>query len=297
MWGFRLGYGVRLLLQTWPFILLRFVVLLASTTIAMAVVSACAWTGFAIGSASGEDAAYTGGAIGAFAGFLFFAITIYLLREYIFYLLKAAHIAVIAELLHGTAIPPSRQIGFGLNLVCDHLLAGTTLFAIDQLIESLINGFSDLVNRGLGGVGGGSGAGYFLQSFLGTLFGLTDEIALAYIMRRREKPPLEAAREGMACYARNLQIMTGNALSLTIITIALSALFYAAALTGAAAILYSRTFTAATAAIAIYLPAAAWAMTRAFVKPLALTCLMQVFFAAANGTPPPYRRRIDGGRG
>lgn len=284
MWGFRLGYGVRLLLRTWPFILLRFVVLLASTTIAMAVVSACAWTGFAVGSASGEDAAYTGGAIGAFAGFLFFAITIYLLREYIFYLLKAAHIAVIAELLHGTAIPPSRQIGFGLNLVRDHLLAGTTLFAIDQLIESLINGFSSLVNRGLGG--SGSALGYILQSFLGVVLGLADELVLAYILRAQGKEPLDAAREGVAFYMQNMQGLMSSAFALMFIHLFLCALFYGAALAGSILLIYFQALTISGGVMMILLFIAAWAMMRAFTEPLLLSCQMQVFFTAIKDQMP-----------
>jgi hypothetical protein len=263
---------------------------MTSATIALATIAACAWVGFRIGASSGEDAAYMGGAIGALVGFSLFMSITYILQEYVFYLLKAAHIAILAELIHGSVIEPSRQLETGVAIVRQHILASMTLFAVDQAIKSLIGVVSRFVNRGFSSFGSsGSSLSHIVQSYFGIVFGLADELILAYILRAQEKAPRDAAREGAAHYAQNIKALMSSAFALTIIHLLLSALFYGAALAGLFVIAYFQGISISSGIIMMYLIIAAGAMMRAFATPLILTCQMQVFFTAIENQTPDTR--------
>ncbi|NVM42973.1 hypothetical protein HWX16_21980 [Ochrobactrum intermedium] len=263
---------------------------MTSATIALAIIAMCAWVGFRIGASFGEDAAYMGGAIGAFVGFLLFMAIAYILQEYVFYLLKAAHIAILAEMIHGSIIEPSRQLETGVAIVRRHILASMTLFAVDQVIKSLIGVVSRFVNRGFSSFGSsGSSLGYIVQSYFGIVFGQADELTLAYILRAQEKTPLDAACEGAAHYAQTITALMSSAFAMTIIHLLLSALFYGAALAGSIVIVYCEGISISSGIIVIYLIIGAWAMMRAFAAPLVLACQMQVFFTAIENQTPDSR--------
>ncbi|MCI1002656.1 MULTISPECIES: hypothetical protein [Brucella/Ochrobactrum group] len=279
-----------MVLQTWPFILLRFIISMTSATIALATIATCAWVGFLIGAPSGENAAYTSGFVGALVGLSVFMSIAYILQEYVFYLLKAAHIAILAELIHGSVIEPSRQLETGVAIVRQHILASMTLFAVGQAIKSLIGVVSRFVTRGFSSFGSsGSSLGHIVQSYFSIVFGLADELVLAYILRAHEKAPQDAAREGAAHYARNIKALMSNAFALTIIHLLLSVLFYGAALAVSIVVVYFQGLSISSGIIMMYLIIAAGAMMRAFATPLIITCQMQVFFTAIENQTPDTR--------
>jgi hypothetical protein len=72
--------------------------------------------------------AFIGGAI----GFGLTAIILYFLRQYLLYLVKAAHIAVLVEILDGRAIPGGQgQIGYRASFVKNHFAQASVLFGVD----------------------------------------------------------------------------------------------------------------------------------------------------------------------
>ncbi len=72
---------------------------------------------------------------------------LFLAREYILYLVKAAHIAVLVEIFDGRDVPGGRgQIAYGAEFVKTHFLQSSVLFAVDRLIKGVLNAFFRTVN-------------------------------------------------------------------------------------------------------------------------------------------------------
>ena len=73
------------------------------------------------------------------SGILFWA------RQYLLYMVKAGHIAVLVELLDGRQIPSgSNQIGYATNIVKQHFATSSMLFGLHQLIRGILNVFNRL---------------------------------------------------------------------------------------------------------------------------------------------------------
>ena len=110
MWDFSIGRSLILMMQTMPFILLRCAVYFGITLAYILMTGIGSGIGWGIGGLGDEGfqvtAAFWGGAI----GFGLTAGIMYFLREYILYMVKAAHIAAMVQLLDSKSIPGS-QLG------------------------------------------------------------------------------------------------------------------------------------------------------------------------------------------
>ena len=118
MWDFRIGQAFGLLLRTLPFILMRCAVYFGIALAYVLVVGIGAGIGYGIG-ALGTDGFQGSAALwGGLVGFGVSGIAVRLLRRYILYMVKAAHIAVLVELIDGNALPDGRgQIAHGAAVV------------------------------------------------------------------------------------------------------------------------------------------------------------------------------------
>src|SRR5215470_2900194 len=137
MWDFSFGRALSMVMQTLPFIVLRLIVY---TGIAIAYVMAVGIggaVGWGIGHVGEDPSAPAGYAFwGGAAGFGLFTGTLYFAREYILYLMKAAHIAVLVEVYDSKPVPGGQgQIAYGANFVKAHFAEASVLFGVDQLIK------------------------------------------------------------------------------------------------------------------------------------------------------------------
>src|SRR5690606_39821927 len=120
MWDFNIGRALAMMMRTMPFIVLRMAVYFGIAIGYVLVTGTGASIGYGVGI-FGDDgfrttSAFWGGAI----GFGLFAAIMYWAREYILYLVKAGHIAVLVQLIRSeehTSELQSRE-----NLVCRLLL-------------------------------------------------------------------------------------------------------------------------------------------------------------------------------
>ena len=107
MFDFSVGQVFGLLLRTLPFILLRIAIYAGITLAYILVIGIGSGMGFVAGKVGGNGATGTfwGGMIGfgVVTGVLFWA------REYLLYLVKAGHIAVLIELMDGRPIPGGKS--------------------------------------------------------------------------------------------------------------------------------------------------------------------------------------------
>ena len=67
----------------------------------------------------------------------------YFVREYLLYLVKAGHIAVLVELFEGRELPAGRsQIDYAQSIVRERFGESSVLFGVDQLIKGILKAFN-----------------------------------------------------------------------------------------------------------------------------------------------------------
>lgn len=63
----------------------------------------------------------------------------FFLREYLLYVVKAGHIAVLVELLDGRPLPDGKgQVAYGTSVVKQRFVQSSVLFALDRLLKGVI---------------------------------------------------------------------------------------------------------------------------------------------------------------
>ena len=97
--------------------------------------------GFGVGALG--DAGFQAGSTfwGGLIGFGIVGAVMYWAREYILYIVKAGHIAVLVELIDGKPMPEGRsQVEHGRVVVTERFAQASVLFAVDQLIKGVLRG-------------------------------------------------------------------------------------------------------------------------------------------------------------
>lgn len=298
MWDFSISGALGLMGRTAPFIVFRMVVYFGIAVAYLLATGAGAGVGWGVGAFGDEDfrlsAIFWGGA----AGFGITAGVLYFLREYILYIVKAGHIAVLVELIDGRDIPAGRaQIEHASAVVKQRFAETSVLFAVDQLVKGVLNAVTGLIQGiasflpipGLQNVIG------LIKAFLRIAVGLLDEVILAYAIRTQSTNPWGSAQTGLVLYAQNYQVMLKNAAWLTVITYGLAFVVFLLMLAPAAALVWfiPGGWSAGGFVFALVF---AWAVKAALIEPFAIACMMQVYFKATAGQSPDpeWDARISG---
>lgn len=289
MWDFSLGKTLSLLAHTWPFLALRFVVFGGIALLFLAVTGSGALIGYGIGTAFYDDASgYQFGVFGTIGGFVLSGMIFRLIRHYILYMVKAAHIAVLMRLIDGEALPEGTgQVAYGRQIVTERFAEANALFALDLLIKGVVKTIGRLI----------SGIGAFLpipglqqiiaiiNSIVETSVTFVDEIILAYNVRTKSDNPWQSSRHALVLYAQNGKTMIKNAAWLTFFLFAISVLIFLILVAPLAAI-----FAAAPGTTVAYgiIAAVVFAIfvKETLVEPFAVAALMQVYFRTIEGQVP-----------
>ena len=225
---------------------------------------------------------------GGIFGFGLVSVLFYWLREYILYLVKAGHIAVMVRLIDGHDVPGGPgQIGRAQAIVRERFVEANVLFVLDQLIKGVVRVITGLI----GGVvaflpiPGLHGLAKFVSAVIRMSVTYVDEIILAYNIRRESTAPFETGRQGIVLYAQNARTMLKNAIWLTVMTWVLGAIVFFLTLAPAGAILYAMPGELAGWAF-VFAIVFAWAFVSAFVEPFVIAALMQVYFRKIEGQVP-----------
>ena len=289
MWDFDIGRTLGIMARTWPFILLRMVVYFSITLAYVLATGAGAGVGFGVGYAFEEQ-----GGPGAFAfwgglvGFGLVSAFVYWVREYILYIVKAGHIAVMVRLIDGQDIPGGQmQITYARDIVTDRFAEANVLFVLDQLIKGVVRVITGL----LGGIAaflpipGLQGLVRFANTVIRLSLTYVDEIILGYNIRMESTEPFESGRRGIVLYAQNGTTMLKNAVWLAIFLWVLSFAVFLVMIAPAAALLYVLPGDWSSFGFVLAL-VFAWSLKQAILEPFAITCLMQVYFKAIEGQQP-----------
>lgn len=289
MWDFEIGRTLGVVLRTWPFVLMRMVVYFGITAAYVLATSTAAGVGYGTGHVFGGEEgpvvfAFWGGAI----GFGLVSIVLYWLREYILYVVKAAHVAVMVHLVEGRPVPGGQgQIAYGRQVVTARFLEANLLFALDQLVKGAIRAITGI----LGGfaavlpVPGLQGLIGFMNAVIRISLTYVDEIILAYNVREDSTTPYETAQRAVVLYAQNGVVMLKNAVWLALMVWVIGIVIFLFSLAPAAAILYAMPGELAGWSFVLAL-LFAWAAISAFVEPFAIAALMQVYFRVIEGQVP-----------
>ena len=288
MWDFSFRRGLGLMVQTLPFVLLRMAVYFGAALAYVLVTGTGAGIGWVIGGLGDEGFRASATFAGGLTGLGIVLLVMYWLREYILYMVKAGHIAVMVELIDNRPMPEGRsQIGHAQAMVRERFGEASLLFAVDQLIKGVLRAVTGLI-RGvftLLPIPGLRQMITILRAFLRVAVGFIDEVILAYGMRNRSTDPWGSARSALVLYAQNYRPMLKNAAWITLFVYGLMAVVFFVMLAPAALIsnLYPGGMSAMGVLIAFIL---AWSVKRALLEPLAVACLLQAYFRTIEGQQP-----------
>ncbi|HUH77314.1 MAG TPA: hypothetical protein VLZ53_08115, partial [Devosia sp.] len=227
---------------------------------------------------------FWGGAV----GFGVFGAVMYWAREYVLYIVKAGHIAVLVELLDGKPMPEGKsQINYAGSVVQQRFAQASVLFAIDQLIKGVIGAITGLMRGALSilPLPGMQQLSGILNAFLKVAVGFIDEVILAHAIRTRSTNPWASAQEALVLYGQNYKVMLKNAAWLAIIVYLLSFLVFLVMLAPAALLVYLMPGAWAAGGV-VFALLFAWSVKAALLEPFAITCLMEVYFKTIDGQQP-----------
>jgi len=287
MWDFDVGRIFGILIKTLPFIIFRLMIYLGVGIGYLLVIGVGSGIGYMFTFFAEERGA--GAFIGGALGFAVATGIIYWLREYILYIVKAGHIAVMVELLDGkTDLPGGKgQIDYAQSKVRERFLESSILFGLDQLLKGILRA----VNRALAAVGNflpipGLDSLMSIASRLITLsLTYTDEIILAHNFRVRSDNPWATSKDAVILYAQNYKTMLKNAVFLMLgIWLITFVIFLVCLLpAGLVAGLFkgSAGFWAFVIAVIFAL-----CLKAALIEPFAVAAMMQVYFKTVEGQAP-----------
>jgi hypothetical protein len=288
MWDFSVSKALGVMVRSAPFLLFRVVVYFGITVALILMTGTGAGVGYGIGVFGDDEFQATSTFWGGAAGFGLTSGVIFFFRDYILYLVKTGHIAVMIELLDGRPVPGGQgQIAYARKVVTERFGQASALFALDQLIKGVIAVVTGLVEGlmsilpipGLDRVMG------VLRAYLRLAVGLVDEVILGHAIRTRSENAWEAAHDGLVLYAQNARPMLVNAAWLTLFTWGLSVMVFLVMLAPAAAVVWLLPGDS-TGAMFLFAVVFAWAVKAALIEPFAIACLLQVFFSVTEGQEP-----------
>jgi hypothetical protein len=289
MWDFSLGRAISMVLRTLPFVLLRMAVYFGIGFAYLLTIGLGAVIGFGFGHLGENPDAPLGGAFwGGLIGFGITSAILYFLREYILYLVKAAHIACLVELLDGRSVPAGQtQISYGAKFVETHFAEASVLFGVDQVIKAVLRSLFGIINffSAFLPIPGLQQLVRIAEAIIRLSLTYVDEVILAYLIRTRTTNPWETAKDGLILYAQNYGHFVKNAIWLAVflwlLTIAIFAVIVGP-FAGLAALLPTGA-TLWTVGLALIF---AWSFKAAILEPIAIAALMQVYFKTIEGQRP-----------
>ncbi|MEQ8446003.1 MAG: hypothetical protein RIB57_08970 [Pelagibacterium sp.] len=288
MWDFSVARALGLMLKTLPFVILRVAVYFGVAVAYVLATGTGAGIGWGVGGFGDEGFRASTTLWGGVIGFGLTAAVMYLLREYILYIVKAGHIAVLIKLLDGERMPEGRsQITYAREEVTKRFAQASVLFGVDQLVKGVLRAITGLV-RGIVSILPIPGAQQLVsvvQAFLRIAVGFIDEVILAYAIRTKSNNAWASAQTALVLYAQNYKPMLKNAAWLALIVYGLSFVVFLVMLAPAALAVYLIP-GAWSAGGVIFALLFAWAVKAALLEPFAITCMMDVYFRTIEGQVP-----------
>jgi hypothetical protein len=137
----------------------------------------------------------------------------FVIMHYFGYMVKAGHIAVMAEAVT-TGRVPDNQVVYGKQMVTERFATSNIYFAVDKLVSGAVK----QIQRGIGKLGnaldfipGMQQVAGLAQFFVELSLGYVDECCLGYTFYRKEQGAFKSAADGVVIYAQNWKTLLGSA--------------------------------------------------------------------------------------
>lgn len=128
-------------------------------------------------------------------------------RDYINYMIKAAHVAVIADLAIKGGVPDGfNMYNYGVSKVKKFFVASNVLFGVDRLISGSVRQIQRVFNKigdFLKFIPGIKGLTNIVNLFVDIILNYIDECILAYIFLNEGQSVWKSACDGIVLYAQN----------------------------------------------------------------------------------------------
>ena len=295
MKDFSIRQVLGLIANTAPFLVFRFLIYFAVTLLYLIATAAGAAVGYSIGSLGEDPGSFA--VWGALVGFAGASLLMYFLREYLLYLVKAGHIAVLVELLDGQSVPNGRaQIDHAQRVVRERFAQASLLFAVDQLIKAVLRAF----NRTFFTIGlllpipGLRGLMKLVRTVVNLSLTYVDEVILAYDLRSGTGNPWKSAQVALVLYAQNYKAFLKNAFFLALVIWGLTVLVFLlmlAPIAGLASLVPGAVGPVTFFSAVVF----AWGVKQSIIEPIAMTALMLAFFKVTEGQTPnaEWEQKLD----
>lgn len=286
MWDFSLGRTFAVLVKTMPFIAFRLVIYLGIAIAYVVAVGTGAGIGYGLTAFSDEPGG--GAGLGGMVGFGIVSGILYWLREYLLYLIKAGHIAVMVAFLDDKAVPAGRgQIAHAQAVVKERFAEASILFGIDQLIKGILRAINStlLTVASFLPIPALDALARVVSTILNLSLTFVDEVILARNIRSESESPWETSKDGLILYVQNYKVMLKNAVVLMLLTYSLAIVIFLVMLVPAGVMVafFPGTTGVWTFVTAIVL---AWSIKAALLEPFAVAAMMQVYFKTIDGQEP-----------
>ncbi len=286
MWDFETSKALAAMRATAPFIALRLIVYFGVALAYVIGTGAGAGLGYAVTAFSDEPGG--GAGIGGILGFGVVSVALYWAREYLLYLVKAGHIAVLVKLMDGEQLPAGKgQIDYAQGVVRERFAEASSLFLMDQIVKGVLRAVNGMLMTiaFLLPIPGLDGLMRLVRRVLTLSLTYVDEIILAYNLRTHSDNPWASSKDALILYAQNYKGMLKNALFLMLIQYGLALVIFLVIVGPVAALasLLSQGLAAWSVVIAIVF---AWSFKAALLEPFAIAALMQAYFKIIEGQKP-----------
>jgi hypothetical protein len=276
-----LSTALGLVLQTMPYILVRFGILVAATIISVL------WFGITIGGAG-----FLGGKIHPWVGFGWFiaGCGIYgwvwgLMLRYALYLIKCGHIAVLTELMTTGKVEngTGSMFEYGKRTVTQRFGEVNVLFAVDILVDGVVRTFNRTLEwfSSIIPIPGFRALVSLVTTILHAATTYLDETIFSYNLARGEDNPWRGGKDGIIYYCQNNK---------EILKTAAWCVLFDYLLTGVAWVIMLAPAALLTSVMPLvggwtFLVAILFALNfrQAFLKPLFLTMIMCKFHLTVKG--------------
>ncbi|MCC6933160.1 MAG: hypothetical protein IT292_07895 [Deltaproteobacteria bacterium] len=280
--GFMAAFN--LCMKTLPYMLMRIGAYLAFT------IAAVIWAALCFGIAylfSGKDDKGGGGviffiiAIGAPAGIF------YWLKQYVLYMLKAGHVAVLTKLITVGELPAGiNQVEYGKKIVTERFAQTNVMFALDSIVTGVaraFNGTLDWISNILP-IPGMDSIMNVVHKIVDNATTFIDETIMSYTLARGDENVWRSSADGLVYYAANVKPILKTAVTALVIEYVITGIVFLIALIPAYIISWMLPGDLSSFAWVIAIPITA-GVRAAILHPIFLVMVALTFHKNAQNQP------------
>lgn len=153
-----------------------------------------------------------------------FAILLRLIKRYILYMIKSAHIAVLGEIVQEGHLPKKGMLSYGFKKVKSKFVTSTVFFALNEILHAVVHGISNFI-RNMGRMiplPAVQSLFDLIARVMSIFLNYIDEAILSFIFVHPEENPWKGARDGLVLYFKTWKTLLPIAAIIVVISYVLT---------------------------------------------------------------------------